>query len=97
MDLVSFTEEILNEKRHFLCNNITAATNYTNLKTEIQSKITRIKIVKVQIQHVRKQILLLCKQQTCLFAVNSLSYRVLAASTALIKKDTKISLNTLLK
>ena len=97
MDLASFTEEILNEKHHFLCNNIKAATYYTNLKTEIQSKITRIKIVKVQIQHVRKQILLRCKQQTRLFAVNSLSYRVLAASTALIKKDTKISLNILLK
>ena len=57
-----------------------------------------MQIVEVQIQHVRKQIFLLCEQQTCLFAVNSLSYRLLTASTPLIKKDTKkVSLKILLK
>ena len=48
-----------------------------NQKTEIKSKIIGIQIDEVQIQHVKKQIFILCEQQISLFAVNSLSYKLL--------------------
>ena len=70
--------------------NFTAATNCTNLKIVIQSKIIEMQILEAKTRHAIKiQIFLLCQQQTILLVVNLLSHKLLTAPTALIKKGTK--------
>ena len=49
-----------------------------------------MQILEAKTRHaIKKQIYLLCQQQTILLVVNTLSHKLLTAPTALIKKGTK--------
>ena len=61
------------------------AVNCTNSKIEVQSKIIETQIIEVQIQHVRKQIFLLCEQNLIHLVINCWLLQLLSLKEMLKK------------